>query len=127
MYPGNHNRNGIVINTLEAPVTVRAIRIEPVEWHGHISLRMELYGCDIKSGWTKYKIVFTTIVKIVVYTHVYSLYPLFVTYLCHDDVVVVDDDDDDNDNDDDGYCQLNAFLSPTRMLAFSWYEKSTDS
>ena len=50
VYNGNINRNGIVINDLEAPIEARVIRINPVEWYGHISMRMELYGCRLPSG-----------------------------------------------------------------------------
>ena len=50
MYDGNSNRNGIIINDLETPMVARAVRINPIEWYGHISMRMELYGCRLSSG-----------------------------------------------------------------------------
>lgn len=50
VYNGNSDRNGIVINDLETPIEARVIRINPVEWHGHIAMRMELYGCRLPSG-----------------------------------------------------------------------------
>ncbi|XP_020605733.1 lactadherin-like [Orbicella faveolata] len=50
VYNGNSDRNGIVINDLETPIEARVIRINPVEWHGHIAMRMELYGCRLQSG-----------------------------------------------------------------------------
>ncbi|XP_078346340.1 uncharacterized protein LOC144631705 isoform X1 [Oculina patagonica] len=49
VYNGNSNRNGIVINDLEAPIEARVVRINPVGWYGHISMRMELYGCRLPS------------------------------------------------------------------------------
>ncbi|XP_022809858.1 uncharacterized protein LOC111346861 [Stylophora pistillata] len=49
VYNGNKDRNGIVINDLEAPIEARIVRYIPVEWYGHISLRMELYGCHLSS------------------------------------------------------------------------------
>ncbi|XP_078346349.1 uncharacterized protein LOC144631708 isoform X1 [Oculina patagonica] len=52
IYNGNSNRNGIIINDLEAPIEARVVRINPVEWYGHISMRMELYGCRLPSECT---------------------------------------------------------------------------
>ncbi|RMX52485.1 hypothetical protein pdam_00013777, partial [Pocillopora damicornis] len=49
IYNGNSNRNSIVVNDLGAPIQARVVRINPVEWYGHISLRMELYGCRSSS------------------------------------------------------------------------------
>ena len=39
-----------MVNDLGAPIQARVVRINPVEWYGHISLRMELYGCRLSSG-----------------------------------------------------------------------------
>jgi len=49
VYDGNSNRNGIIINDLDTPIVARAVRINPVEWYRHISMRMELYGCRLSS------------------------------------------------------------------------------
>ena len=35
----------MVITSLDKPIIGRYIRIHPLEWHGHISFRFELYGC----------------------------------------------------------------------------------
>jgi len=35
----------VVYNKLIPPITARYIRLLPVEWKNHISMRMELYGC----------------------------------------------------------------------------------
>ena len=32
-------------NILSPPITARFVRLLPVEWHNHISIRMEIYGC----------------------------------------------------------------------------------
>ena len=50
MYEANRDQNTAVVNTLEAPIKARFIRLEPQAWYGHISMRMELYGCSLKSG-----------------------------------------------------------------------------
>ena len=33
-----------------APIEARFVRLHPYTWHGHISLRMEFYGCSLKPG-----------------------------------------------------------------------------
>ena len=40
----------MIVNTLIQPIEARLIRIYPESWHGHMSMRMELYGCEIHSG-----------------------------------------------------------------------------
>ena len=45
-YIGNKDQNTLVINDLIEPIKAQYVRILPQEWHGHISMRMELYGCD---------------------------------------------------------------------------------
>lgn len=32
------------------PIEARFIRLHPYAWYGHISMRMELYGCSLKPG-----------------------------------------------------------------------------
>lgn len=44
-YVANKDYVNEVVNTLEEPIIARYIRIHLVEWHGHISMRLELYGC----------------------------------------------------------------------------------
>ena len=56
VYTGNGDRNTIVVQDLEKATVALAVRLNPVEWHGHISLRMELYGC--KSGNCSFKFKF---------------------------------------------------------------------
>ena len=50
MYQANSDQNSVVVNTLIQPVEARFIRINIEEWHGHISMRFELYGCDVDAG-----------------------------------------------------------------------------
>ncbi|CAH3197418.1 unnamed protein product, partial [Porites evermanni] len=45
VFLANKDRNTIVYNILNPPITTRFIRIKPMEWRGHISMRMEIYGC----------------------------------------------------------------------------------
>lgn len=42
---GNSDRNTLVSNTFTTPVYARLVRILPLTWYWHISLRLELYGC----------------------------------------------------------------------------------
>lgn len=44
-FTGNTDRNTIVRHDLNPPITARFIRFRPVSWVGHISMRVELYGC----------------------------------------------------------------------------------
>ena len=50
VYNANSDRNSVIVNTLIQPIEARFIRIYPESWHGHMSMRMELYGCEILSG-----------------------------------------------------------------------------
>ena len=45
MFSGNKDYDTVAYNTLIPPITTRYIRILPVQWQGHISMRIELYGC----------------------------------------------------------------------------------
>ena len=50
VYNANSDRNSVIVNTLIQPIEARFIRVYPESWHGHMSMRMELYGCEIHSG-----------------------------------------------------------------------------
>ncbi|XP_022809604.1 uncharacterized protein LOC111346591 [Stylophora pistillata] len=45
VFDGNKDRNSVVYNELNPPITARFIRFQPVSWYSHISMRVELYGC----------------------------------------------------------------------------------
>ncbi|XP_078346313.1 uncharacterized protein LOC144631689 isoform X2 [Oculina patagonica] len=49
-YKANKDYQTVVVNTLDEPIMARYIRIHPIAWYGHISMRFELYGCF--SGFT---------------------------------------------------------------------------
>ena len=46
MFDGNKDRDTPMYNMLNPPITARFVRICPVAWHSHISMRMEIYGCQ---------------------------------------------------------------------------------
>lgn len=50
VYQANGDRNGVIINRLIQPIEARFVRIYPETWHGHISMRVELHGYEIRSG-----------------------------------------------------------------------------
>ncbi|KAL9956665.1 hypothetical protein ACROYT_G038180 [Oculina patagonica] len=52
VYDANTDRNSVIVNTLIQPIKARFIRIYPETWNGHISMRMDLYGCEIQSDCT---------------------------------------------------------------------------
>ncbi|XP_068694508.1 uncharacterized protein [Montipora foliosa] len=45
-FPGNKDQHTVVFHELRPTVTARFIRFRPVKWHGHISMRVEIYGCN---------------------------------------------------------------------------------
>ncbi len=44
-FDSNFNQNSIVNTTLDPNIYARYIRIVPLTWYNHISLRMEIIGC----------------------------------------------------------------------------------
>ncbi|XP_078579734.1 lymphocyte antigen 75-like isoform X1 [Branchiostoma floridae x Branchiostoma japonicum] len=46
VFTGNSDRNTVVTNTFPNPVLTRWLRVNPRTWSGHVSLRMEILGCD---------------------------------------------------------------------------------
>lgn len=47
IFNGNYDQDTAVTNFLPSPVRTRYVRIYPFEWHGAVSLRFELLGCNI--------------------------------------------------------------------------------
>ncbi|KAK3700595.1 hypothetical protein QZH41_001586 [Actinostola sp. cb2023] len=45
VFPGNNDRHSVVSHKLSKPIIARYIRFRPQSWHGHISMRVGLYGC----------------------------------------------------------------------------------
>ncbi|KAL9975103.1 hypothetical protein ACROYT_G012219 [Oculina patagonica] len=45
LFKGNTNKNTVVSHDLNPIIEARYIRVRPTSWHGHMSLRMELYTC----------------------------------------------------------------------------------
>lgn len=45
VFEGNEDSDTVVFNKLSQPITARYIRLLPIEWHNHISMRIEIYGC----------------------------------------------------------------------------------
>jgi len=60
VFIGNRDRNSIVKNVLSPAVTARYVRIHPLSWYRHISMRFEVYGCYIGMLWasTSYSLYF---------------------------------------------------------------------
>lgn len=44
-FDGNRDSDTVVRHNLTKPITASIIRFQPTEWHTHISMRVELYGC----------------------------------------------------------------------------------
>ncbi|XP_028411616.1 lactadherin-like [Dendronephthya gigantea] len=45
-FKGNNDRNSIVHHIVIPHISARLIRIHPTAWYGHISMRVEFYGCS---------------------------------------------------------------------------------
>lgn len=45
----NTDRNAHAISKLDQPLICKSIRIHPVEWHNHISMRFDVKACHVKS------------------------------------------------------------------------------
>ncbi|KAL9987547.1 hypothetical protein ACROYT_G001872 [Oculina patagonica] len=62
-FTGNTDQNTVVYHELYPPIRARYIRFRPEAWHNHISMRVELYGCqddrpcDISVDWCGWKSV----------------------------------------------------------------------
>lgn len=54
VFEGNQDSDTVVYHTLIPPITAQFIRLLPLAWHNHMSLRMEVYGCP--GALTKYQL-----------------------------------------------------------------------
>ena len=45
VFEGNKDSNNVFTNRLSQPIKARYILFIPIEWHNHISMRVEIYGC----------------------------------------------------------------------------------
>ncbi|KAL9951704.1 hypothetical protein ACROYT_G044426 [Oculina patagonica] len=55
-FAGNTDRDTVVSHELNPPIRARYIRFVPVTWYDHISMRVELYGCqECSIEWTRYE------------------------------------------------------------------------
>ena len=44
LFPANKDRNTVVKKYFKRPFLARFVKLHPYSWHGHISIRVELYG-----------------------------------------------------------------------------------
>ena len=49
-YNANTDYSSVVVSTLDEPIIARYIRIHPIAWYSHISMRFEMYGCYSGEG-----------------------------------------------------------------------------
>ena len=45
-FAGNNDGDTVVYHDLNPSIKARYIRFRPIAWHAHISMRVELYGCQ---------------------------------------------------------------------------------
>ena len=46
VFQGNSERQIVVISRFRTPIRARFVKLYPRTWHGHISMRLELYSCS---------------------------------------------------------------------------------
>ena len=46
VFDGNDDSSTVVVKRLSEPIRTRFVRLLPLEWHKHISMRIEIYGCS---------------------------------------------------------------------------------
>ena len=47
VFPGNFERNFVVVHRFLRPFKARYVRIYPKTWRSHIAMRVELFGCRL--------------------------------------------------------------------------------
>ena len=47
IFTGNTDSNTIVTNDLETAIVARYVRLYPMSWYSHMSMRWDVYGCEI--------------------------------------------------------------------------------
>ena len=50
VYIANSDRHSVVVNVLIDPIEARFVRLNIEAWYSHISMRFELYGCNVHAG-----------------------------------------------------------------------------
>ncbi|XP_062614315.1 uncharacterized protein LOC134276051 isoform X2 [Saccostrea cucullata] len=50
IFVGNTDENSTVSHNFDCPVIAKCIRINPLEWNNHISMRFDLLGCALDTG-----------------------------------------------------------------------------
>ncbi|KAL9978622.1 hypothetical protein ACROYT_G016159 [Oculina patagonica] len=48
IFRGNFDRDTMAVHKIFPPFHARFVRIHPLKWHSHVSMRAELYGCPVK-------------------------------------------------------------------------------
>ena len=49
IFDGNLDQNTVILNNINSPITCRFIRIHPIAWHDHISLRFDVKASKIEA------------------------------------------------------------------------------
>lgn len=44
-FTGNREQNTVVVHRFYPPIKARFVQVRPWGWYGHISMRVEFYGC----------------------------------------------------------------------------------
>ncbi|KAJ8320867.1 hypothetical protein KUTeg_002454 [Tegillarca granosa] len=50
VFNGNSDENTLSTSMFSCPITAKCVRINPINWNNHISMRLDLVGCPIKTS-----------------------------------------------------------------------------
>ena len=57
-FVGNADQDTVVYHELSHAIRARYIRFRPTAWHGHISMRVEVYGCKGNAAFSSPKLAY---------------------------------------------------------------------
>ena len=57
-FVGNADQDTVVYHELSHAIRARYIRFRPTGWHGHISMRVEVYGCKGNAAFSSAKLAY---------------------------------------------------------------------
>ena len=84
VFLGNSERYFVVTNRFFRPFKARYVRIHPQTWYGHITMRVELYGCRLgKSREMTLRAFIYSFIHLFIYSFIHSFIHLFIYSFIH--------------------------------------------
>ena len=76
-FAGNRDRDSAIYHTLGNAIRARYIRFRPIAWHNHISMRVEVYGCQGTVGFLLRIYSYILSVFVLVYCNIFLLHSVY--------------------------------------------------